>query len=134
MPDISEVTTSKVRNDHTHWRCMHETDGNECNTRLQMTQEHCTECGSSREGGSYAETHDGYQLGTLESFDPDVPKCKLMNGNICDTKNPMTDKTCSTYTMARTTTRCVDHPQWKCTKFLMPIDNCNATMSIYMKK
>ncbi|EXA51401.1 hypothetical protein FOVG_00047 [Fusarium oxysporum f. sp. pisi HDV247] len=36
--------------------------------------------------------------------------------------------------MARTTTRCVDHTQWKCTKFLMPIDNCNATMSIYMKK
>ncbi|KNA95941.1 hypothetical protein FOXG_01318 [Fusarium oxysporum f. sp. lycopersici 4287] len=31
--------------------------------------------------------------------------------------------------MARTTTRCVDHTQWNCTKFLMPIDKCNATIS-----
>ncbi|EXK85328.1 hypothetical protein FOQG_10688 [Fusarium oxysporum f. sp. raphani 54005] len=71
MPDITEVTTPKIRNDHTHWRCMHETDGTECNTRLEMTQECCTECGSSRKEGSYAEAHDGYQLGTLESFEPD---------------------------------------------------------------
>ncbi|KAG7420792.1 hypothetical protein Forpe1208_v000196 [Fusarium oxysporum f. sp. rapae] len=36
--------------------------------------------------------------------------------------------------MARTTTRCADHTQWKCTKFLMPIDNCDTTMSIDTKK
>jgi hypothetical protein len=36
--------------------------------------------------------------------------------------------------MARTTTRRADHTQWKCTKFLMPIDNLNTTMPIYTKK
>ncbi|KAF4334906.1 hypothetical protein FBEOM_11266 [Fusarium beomiforme] len=36
--------------------------------------------------------------------------------------------------MTRTTTRRSEHTQWKCTKFLVPIDHCNTTMPISTKK
>lgn len=69
-PDIDKATQSKVRGDHTHWRCRHGPEGDECNARFEMSQEHCTLCGNSRKEGSLAEAHDGYVLGTLQSFGP----------------------------------------------------------------
>lgn len=69
-PDIDKATQSKVRGDHTHWRCMHGSEDNPCYTRLEMTQENCTVCGNGRKVGSGAEAHNEYQLGTLQSFGP----------------------------------------------------------------
>jgi hypothetical protein len=70
-PDKDEAITTKVRGDHTHWRCRDGPEGEECNERYEMSQENCTSCGSRRKKGSWAEATNGDVLGTLQSFGPD---------------------------------------------------------------